>query len=127
MIETDLDLFERAFFGCALWSSNDHDAEGEPPLDQDYSIEDIADETILKLKGDCDAFRQANRELLDAVTEQFGADESQHGHDFWLTRNGHGAGFWDRGYLDAGDKLSEAARAYGEVNLYVQDGKIYCE
>ncbi len=23
-------------------------------------------------------------------------DESQLGHDLWLTRNGHGTGFWDR-------------------------------
>ena len=23
------------------------------------------------------------------------------GHDFWLTRNGHGAGFWDGGWNDA--------------------------
>lgn len=39
-----------------------------------------------------------------------------HGGDFYLTRNRHGAGFWDRGYGDIGDQLSEAAKAYGSTN-----------
>lgn len=50
-------------------------------------------------------------------------------HDFWLTRNGHGAGFWepgDYGWSDLGDKLTEFTKHYGEVNLYVgDDGTIY--
>jgi hypothetical protein len=48
------------------------------------------------------------------------------GHDFWLTRNGHGAGFWDRGLGDLGERLSKAAKVYGEVYLYPgDDGKVY--
>lgn len=49
---------------------------------------------------------------------------SQAGHDFWLTRNGHGAGFWDRsddtyqGYQDFLTKISEV---HGEVSLYLGD------
>ncbi len=36
-----------------------------------------------------------------------------------------GAGFWDRGLGAVGARLSDAARAYGEVNLEVgDDGKI---
>ena len=52
---------------------------------------------------------------------------SQAGHDFWLTRNGHGAGFWDGDWPDrTGHRLSEAAKSYGEYHLYVgDDGKIY--
>lgn len=43
---------------------------------------------------------------------------AQHGHDFLLTRNGHGAGFWDRGYpVDIGRDLSTNARAYGEHSV----------
>lgn len=38
------------------------------------------------------------------------------GHDFWLTRNGHGAGFGDGDWPEeAGEKLSEAARSFGGV------------
>ena len=49
------------------------------------------------------------------------------GHDFWLTRNGHGAGFWDRSDClpeDAGERLTDAAEKYGEVDLTVDDGVI---
>lgn len=46
----------------------------------------------------------------------------QHGHDFALTRNHHGAGFWDRGYGDVGDRLTEAAQAYGEHSVLTDDG-----
>lgn len=52
--------------------------------------------------------------------------DEQHGHDFWLTRNGHGAGFCARGYGPVGETLSEAARAFRETDLEVgDDGKIY--
>ncbi len=51
-----------------------------------------------------------------------------HGHDFALTRNGHGVGFWDRGYGDIGDILTDACKPYGEHNLYVDaDDKIWNE
>lgn len=44
-------------------------------------------------------------------------DPAQVGHDLWLTRNGHGAGFWDRpkvyGSHDA-RILTLMARAMGE-------------
>lgn len=58
-------------------------------------------------------------------------DESSAGHDLWLTRNGHGAGFWDRfsadaPQADAAERLSEACRALRERNAYVGDnGYIY--
>jgi hypothetical protein len=32
----------------------------------------------------------------DAVDGADNLDPAQLGHDLWLTRNGHGAGFWDR-------------------------------
>lgn len=118
-----LDTFTRQFLETALWAENDHDKDGNPPLDKDWSITDIAEETVLKLKADCDSFRESNAELLAQA-----GDDEQNGHDFWLTRNGHGVGYWDRGYSkDVSDKLTEACKAYGSVFLYVQDGKIHCD
>jgi hypothetical protein len=38
------------------------------------------------------------------------------GHDFWLTRNGHGAGFWDRGMGMLGDELTAACKPYGSAD-----------
>jgi len=46
---------------------------------------------------------------------------AQLGHDLWLTRNGHGTGFWDRGLGDLGDRLSNAARTLGEADSWVHD------
>lgn len=47
-------------------------------------------------------------------------DEDQAGYDFWLTRNGHGAGFWDRDlrYYTAttAEWLSDKAAEFGEVD-----------
>jgi hypothetical protein len=52
---------------------------------------------------------------------------TQAGHDFWLTRNGHGAGFWDRGLGEVGRRLTDACKPYGSAYLYVGDnGMIYC-
>lgn len=46
--------------------------------------------------------------------------------DFWLTRNGHGVGFWDRDVGAVGDRLTKACKKFGETYLYVgDDGKIH--
>lgn len=47
-----------------------------------------------------------------------GIEYAQIGHDITLTRNGHGAGFWDRGYGPRGERLSTSARALGEAYAY---------
>ena len=41
------------------------------------------------------------------------------GHDFALTRNGHGTGFWDRGLGEMGDMLSEECKPYGEHRVII--------
>lgn len=52
--------------------------------------------------------------------------DEQIGHDLWLTRNGHGAGFWDR-RLPNGDALSMIARRMGEVWPGLNDGGQLCD
>lgn len=118
-----LNSFQRQYLETALWSTNDESTEqGGEPLDHNYTIEDIAPESLTKMLADCDAFEAANDDLLALA-----GTREQNGHDFWLTRNGHGAGFWDRGYLIVGEQLSDACKAYGNVDLYVgDDGLIYC-
>ena len=48
-------------------------------------------------------------------------------HDFILTRNDHGAGFWDGDWCAPwGDRLTDLARSYGELHCYVgDDGRIH--
>lgn len=104
---------------CALWSSTGDDGT---PLDENYDIQDISPESFAKMREDVTDFVNANRLLL----ARGGQDEAQIGHDFWLTRNAHGAGFWDRGLGEVGNKLTAACKTYGGVDLYVgDDGKVY--
>lgn len=115
------DQFTRDYIQAALWSTNDEsDESGGVPLDENYGVEDIEDETVEDMILDCKEFQEANSADLDLV---YGV--SHGGHDFWLTRNGHGVGFRDRGYRqsqeirDALDRLDRAASEWGEYNLWV--------
>lgn len=122
--EKQLNDFTKAYVHCALWSSTDDHGD---PLDKAKSQEDIALETLARMVADCAKFQEENGEDLKAFTP----DDAQNGHDFWLTRCGHGAGFWDR-YPDShpcyeiGERLSESARAFGTCDLYIgDDGRVY--
>jgi hypothetical protein len=133
---TDLDLgfedFVRGYLVAMLWSTNgDDDAEGMgagEPLDDDHGIEDFAPEALASSREDCRKFYDANRaDFMDPLEDAQCSAEEYAGHNFLLTRNGHGCGFWDGRYeKEAGERLSEAARKFGEVNAYVgDDGQIY--
>ena len=41
--------------------------------------------------------------------------------NFWLTRNRHGAGFWDLGLGERGDLLTKWAHSMGELDVYLGD------
>lgn len=111
------DEFAAAYVTAALWASTDDDGD---PLDSNYTAGDIHPETMRKIVADCRAFRAANAADIEAV------GVGQAGHDYFLTRNHHGAGFWDRGNGEAGERLTKASHAAGEVNFYVgDDGRIY--
>jgi hypothetical protein len=123
----NLDNFTLAYVECALWSTPvdeayaaEHDLPEDRSLDRaGFGIADMAPETLASIVDDCYAFREAAGELLSDWSD------GQAGHDLWLTRNRHGAGFWDRG-LPHGEELSAIARAYGESDLYIgDDGQLY--
>ena len=105
---------------CALWSSTDDDGE---PLDDRYGVEDISAESVARAESDFREFTLKAGGLLD------GLDLTQVAHDLWLTRNGHGAGFWDGDYSEeVGSKLTDLAHDMGELNAYVgDDSKVYIE
>lgn len=115
--------FLASYIECALWSSMDESTpQGGEPMDKNYSAADLAPETLAKFTADCEKFKAANEADLHLRYPAYGA------HDFWLTRNGHGAGFWDGDWPEqAGERLTKASKTFGECNLYVgDDGKIYC-
>lgn len=121
----EIDTFTRAYIECALWSTTDNsDDSGGEPLDANYSVEDIAPDTLAEMVRDCVSFQSDNADLMEEMTL---ADDGRAGHDFWLTRNRHGAGFWDGDWRkDIADRLTAYSYAAGSYDLYVgDDGKIY--
>lgn len=132
---TSLDPFTRAYMECALWSSNDEsNASGGEPFDSNYDPSDIAPEAFDSMIEDCRAFQEAHYADIGICLQGIGRGPDFAGHDFWLTRNHHGAGFWDRYNGDdeelsaAFDRLDKASKAYGECNLYLgDDGQIYLQ
>lgn len=121
-----LDTFTRAYIECALWSSTDQsDESGGDPLDDNYSIHDISAKSLKEMVDDCRRFQENNALDLELST----LDEAQQGHDFWLTRNRHGAGFWDRKHISpeadkALDRLTGASQNEGECVLAVGRKKV---
>jgi len=122
MSEDEFKEFLQGYLVCALWSSTDEsDDSGGVPMDSIYGIEDLHETALASATESCKDFADANKDALIRVVNTPGYEWSSAGHDFWLTRNGHGAGFWDRGLGHDGDLLSEAARVYGSCDLYVGD------
>lgn len=116
----DRDAFIDGYVECALWADcmpPESDPEGELGGRENLTIRPAARS---KMSEDCITFVIANITDLELYCELRSYDpaqgkvESYAGHDFWLTRGGHGAGFWDRGLGELGERLSDAARAYGE-------------
>lgn len=118
MKKRPIDLFINAYLECALWASMDEMCE---PFDGLYTADDIAEEARKAMLGDCARFWQAHQ--VDIRENPVRA-----GHDFWLTRNGHGAGFWEGPWPEkVGRVLTEASKVYGSCDLYVgDDGMVYC-
>lgn len=115
MKPSELNEFTFGYVVAALWTSQPEDECKSGDFEQEglSLVDSIPLYWMEQAIADCDRFQAENETLL----EQAGGD-SQNGHDFWLTRNGHGAGFWDRGYPDEiGDALKEACHKFGEVWL----------
>lgn len=119
--------FVRAYIHAMLWSTND---DNDQPLEDNYGVSDLSPESLAKIVEDCGRFladvESAGIDLDQNLLVDGDADERAAFH-FWLTRNGHGAGFWDGDWSEAvEDKLTKLAESFGEVWPYVgDDGQIY--
>lgn len=116
--------FVRGYVEAMIWADL-QDENGEP-LDHAYDATDIAHADRKSIIRDClDFLRNGGERLidLDATPDSDTLDEtySRAGHDFWLTRNRHGAGFWDGDWPKNGNKLTDLCRPYGEAYVYIGD------
>jgi hypothetical protein len=123
-----LDNFAKGYVEAMFFTDTGH-LEDEDL--HEATVAELADETWVEIERDCTAFQGVARELLTtAYTRDY--DEMQAGRDFWLTRNGHGAGFWDRDQLKQdglGDRLKKLCgwkTEFAETGMYRgDDGKLY--
>lgn len=116
--------FIDAYIECALWAdsanvtiNDDGTIIYDPGNDQSFTdhnfdSDDLTAEARAAIAADCLAFITENPAVRTL-------DPAQSGHDFHLTRNHHGTGFWDRGYGPLGDDLTQAAHAHREASLFV--------
>ncbi len=108
----DFDAFTTAYIETAFWLAVDGAGES---VGWTFSLNDLAPEALESILEDCADFQVLAGELV-----------SDHpaiaGRDFYLTRNRHGAGFWDGDWPhDVGRRLTELSRPYGTFGLYVGD------
>lgn len=124
-----LDVFTHGYCVAMLWANTRVATDEDGVIDVDpqwwqgpglWGIEAFAPEDRDNIRAVCRAFVETNLALLsDPAVQERGWEAA--GHDFALTRNGHGAGFWDRGYGDVGQRLTEAAQAHGESDAWITD------
>ena len=98
----------RGYLECAEWCGlQDEDRE--------------ALELSVSPKWDADSLRQAGEDCSCFLADHasiIGGRLPQAGHDFWLTRNRHGAGFWDGDWpAEHGRILTDAAHVWGSVDV----------
>lgn len=105
------------FTACALWLTRDDDDN----YDMYYS-DDLSPEAVGRIREQCADFTRNWRNVWRSA----GMSDDDAGHNLYLTQNGHGTGFWDRGLGAIGDTLTEACETYGSFALYEgDDGKLY--
>ena len=74
------------------------------------------------------AFVRDQADLLAAAVADGRYRSDQAGHDFYMTRCGHGCGYWDRDLGEVGERLTQACRPYGgcTVLLYHDEDGALC-
>lgn len=98
----DKQIILNHYLVAALWTAE---------LDS-RTIDEVSLPSRDKASKDVDSFVEKAGSLLN------GMDEEQIGHDFWLTRNHHGVGFWDRGLGEIGVKLTKICHEFIEANVF---------
>lgn len=121
-----MDKFLQHYLIAAIWTATDDEGN---TIDE-FSISDFSADAYAAAFADCEQFQKENKELLRQAYAFYdesgmsnhpdaGSPKACAGHDFWLTRNGHGVGFWGRNMGEVGDRLTEAAKKYGEKYVYI--------
>ena len=131
--KADFPEFFQAYLVAALWSSTismDGDSDKAlgmdgDPFDTHFSASDFTEEALETLRAHAFSFWCRMWFYIDHEKGRPAAvapDTATAGHDFWLTSNGHGAGFWDGDWPTYGKQFTKLSKCYPEINLYVTAG-----
>lgn len=133
--DLNVEEFVRGYVEAMLFSSSDESNEaGGDPLNKNYTIDDVDPTAMDRIISDCRSFLHSAGPWLTHDRYKgamVGSLEAHAGHDFWLTRVGHGSGFWDgdwegeaHGHFDG--PLTKRAKDMGHLDPYIgDDGKIH--
>ena len=134
-----ISIITKHYLEALLWTAPENDSEENPG--DCINVNDLPPNIWFDAQQDCIEFVESCGELFTQAMgcydagygrhPEAGSAEAAFGHDFALTRNGHGCGFWDReseGLLkELGDKLTVLCQQQ-EKNLFVsEDGSVYYE
>ena len=132
----DIKKIMDSYLECAIWTEEERlkeekeenlsvygkDSELRDMIPEiDLNIHNFSDNSKIKAYQDIKKFLEYAGDSVDGISEE------QLGHDIWLSRNGHGSGFFDRGYdKEIETKLMDSARKMGGCDLYLgDDGVLY--
>lgn len=104
---------------AALWTCT---TDNDTPFENLYNLSQIDAESRLRVVNDCHSFIDKALEHL----ENWSAEQA--GHDFYLSRNGHGAGFFDRSEIankETCNALQNICRQYGERYCFTIDDNTF--
>jgi hypothetical protein len=117
----EMDKFTEAYITTAYFTETDNsEPSGGHPLDKNYTLEELDANAFVEMLADCRDFQKKYRHIYDEA----GWSDEEAGKDFWLSRNGHGTGFFDSDGKDetVREYLQNVSRSYGEYSLYIGDG-----
>lgn len=92
-----------------------------------FTKEDIEDNSLIKAYTDIKEFiKKVGEDTIESAITEDNVEPDTIGHDLWLTRNGHGAGFFDGHYdEEREEKFLNASREMGSVDLHInENGKL---
>lgn len=128
--KTDFYAFFQSYLSTALWSSTISEGEENEPgeregdaFDAHFATSDFSGEALEMLRAHAFSFWSRMWFYLDHEQGRKGEkpDAAHAGHDFWLTQNDHGAGFWGGDYPTYGDTFTKLAKCYPVINLFVTE------